>query len=194
MPAIMKMLRSIKYTEDASSDPRTDNIHILCDISIAMIEALSQQMQFKQGKAGSNKPPPEANLFPTKVPLPSSFYHPIAEQHAGTATIFVHESDCMEGRGPVLLLFRPFLLPSLLVFLPFLLFVFCRLCYAAKGLSACGSSWVVTQAAWLLSGVYCAKWVSCNTPDQCMALPHVVQYSTPPTTDCTLNFIYTPLG
>lgn len=72
LPALLKILRYIKRTEDCMGVPHppdfpppTHNLHILCDLGIAVAPQIVRLMD------------PEADLgtpFPGNVPLPSAFF------------------------------------------------------------------------------------------------------------------------
>ena len=40
LPAIVKVLRTLKATEDATSEPATQNIYLLCDTALAVAKAI----------------------------------------------------------------------------------------------------------------------------------------------------------
>ena len=39
LPAIVKMLRTLKATEDATAEPASQSIYLLCDIALAVAAA-----------------------------------------------------------------------------------------------------------------------------------------------------------
>ena len=40
LPAIVKMLRTLKATEDATAEPATQSIYLLCDMALAIAAAI----------------------------------------------------------------------------------------------------------------------------------------------------------
>jgi hypothetical protein len=65
LPAILRIMRTIKGTEDVTDVPATDNVYILADISMAIAEAIVKRQ-------APEAPPPAK--FPGLCPLPKSFY------------------------------------------------------------------------------------------------------------------------
>lgn len=43
LPAITKVLRILKHTEDATAEPATQNCHLLCDVGTAIARAIVEQ-------------------------------------------------------------------------------------------------------------------------------------------------------
>ena len=41
LPAIAKILRTLKHTQDITQDPQTANIHVLCDLALAIAKVCS---------------------------------------------------------------------------------------------------------------------------------------------------------
>lgn len=65
LPAIDKVLRTIKYTEDATAEPATQNMYMLCDMTMALANAIVER--HCPGSAAQGR-------FPAGVPLPKSFF------------------------------------------------------------------------------------------------------------------------
>ncbi|KAJ7523458.1 hypothetical protein O6H91_18G050900 [Diphasiastrum complanatum] len=61
LPAILEIFRTIKRTEDATETPRTNNIHLLCDIGLVLAKDLGRKKSY-------------SGAYPGEVPLPSMFY------------------------------------------------------------------------------------------------------------------------
>ena len=62
LPAISKVLRTLKHTEDATAEPATQNCHLLCDVGMALARAIVEQ----HSPAGAG----QFDKFPGTVPLP----------------------------------------------------------------------------------------------------------------------------
>ena len=62
LPAISKVLRTLKHTEDATAEPATESMHVLCDAALALARALVEHRApgASQGLA----------RYPGNVPLP----------------------------------------------------------------------------------------------------------------------------
>ena len=82
LPVIQKILRTLKHTEDATSQDATTNIYILCDIALAMANALAKKSE-KQKPVKGKGSAAAAVSHPGSVPLPSSFYKSVDLQSAG---------------------------------------------------------------------------------------------------------------
>jgi hypothetical protein len=65
LPAIIKVLRTIKLTEDATAEPATQNMYLLCDMALALARAIEE-------RHCPGSPPP--GRFPGSVPLPKAFF------------------------------------------------------------------------------------------------------------------------
>ncbi|KAK9811630.1 hypothetical protein WJX72_007291 [[Myrmecia] bisecta] len=74
LPAILRILRTLKNTEDISPEPQSESIYLLCDVGLALAPAILEQ----QGRAN---PQALTDKFPGTVPLPTSFYRPLEPQH-----------------------------------------------------------------------------------------------------------------
>ena len=61
----MKVLRTLKATEDATSEPATQNIYLLCDTALAVAKAIVDV--HSPGTASTGK-------YPGSVPLPKTFF------------------------------------------------------------------------------------------------------------------------
>ena len=67
---VQKILRTLKHTEDATSQDASANIYILCDMALAMASEIAKRQQPVKGK----RVPLAAASHPGNVPLPASFY------------------------------------------------------------------------------------------------------------------------
>ena len=65
LPAIVKVLRTLKATEDATSEPATQSIYLLCDTALALASAIVEA--HSPGTASAGK-------YPGSVPLPKTFF------------------------------------------------------------------------------------------------------------------------
>lgn len=65
LPAISKVLRTLKATEDATAEPATLNMHLLCDMALAVAPAIVER--HSPGTLITGK-------FPGHVPLPKLFF------------------------------------------------------------------------------------------------------------------------
>ena len=65
LPAIVKVLRTLKATEDATSEPATLCIYLLCDTALALASAIVEL--HSPGTASAGK-------YPGSVPLPKTFF------------------------------------------------------------------------------------------------------------------------
>ena len=65
LPAILKVLRTLKATEDATSEPATQNIYLLCDNALAVATAIVDV--HSPGTATTAK-------YPGSIPLPKTFF------------------------------------------------------------------------------------------------------------------------
>ncbi|KAK9820961.1 hypothetical protein WJX81_007677 [Elliptochloris bilobata] len=65
LPVVAKVLRTLKHTEDATPEPATAQLHVLCDMALALAQALV-------AKHAPDTPPP--GKVPGVVPLPTAFY------------------------------------------------------------------------------------------------------------------------
>ena len=70
LPVVQKILRTLKHTEDATSQDASANMYILCDMALAMASAIANKQQPVKGK----RVPSAAAGHPGNVPLPASFY------------------------------------------------------------------------------------------------------------------------
>lgn len=61
----MKVLRTLKATEDATSEPATQCIYLLCDTALALASAIVEV--HSPGTASAGK-------YPGSVPLPKTFF------------------------------------------------------------------------------------------------------------------------
>ena len=61
----MKVLRTLKATEDATSEPATQCIYLLCDTALALASAIVEA--HSPGTASAGK-------YPGSVPLPKTFF------------------------------------------------------------------------------------------------------------------------
>ncbi|KAL4458690.1 hypothetical protein ABPG75_013555 [Micractinium tetrahymenae] len=68
LPALLKMLRSLKFCEDASGEPRTQEAHQLCDIAMVLLRQIA--LRLTKGK------PAEPGRFPGQVVLPRMCFRP----------------------------------------------------------------------------------------------------------------------
>ena len=68
LPAISKVLRTLKATEDATAEPATLNMHMLCDMALAVAPAIVER--YSPGTVIAGK-------FPGNVPLPKTFFRSI---------------------------------------------------------------------------------------------------------------------
>lgn len=66
LPAIVKVLRTLKATEDATSEPATQSIYLLCDAALAVAHAVVDA--HAPGTAAT------VGKFPGSVPLPKTFF------------------------------------------------------------------------------------------------------------------------
>ena len=95
---IQKILRTLKHTEDATSQDATANIYILCDIALAMASALAKKSE-KQKPAKGKGAAAAAVSHPGSVPLPSSFYKSVDLQSAGE-----FQSWCRDANADIYIL------------------------------------------------------------------------------------------
>ena len=65
LPAIVKALRTLKATEDATSEPATQNMYLLCDTALALAKAIVDV--HSPGTATTGK-------YPGSIPLPKTFF------------------------------------------------------------------------------------------------------------------------
>ena len=65
LPAIVKVLRTLKATEDATSEPATLNMYLLCDTALALANAIVDVCS--PGTATTGK-------YPGSIPLPKTFF------------------------------------------------------------------------------------------------------------------------
>ena len=65
LPAIVKVLRTLKATEDATSEPATQNMYLLCDTALALATAIVDV--HSPGTATAGK-------YPGSIPLPKTFF------------------------------------------------------------------------------------------------------------------------
>lgn len=79
LPVVQKILRTLKHTEDVTSQDASANIYILCDMALAMASAIAKKQQPVKGKAA----PSAAASHPGNVPLPTSFYRSLDLQSTG---------------------------------------------------------------------------------------------------------------
>ena len=75
---VQKILRTLKHTEDATSQDASANMYILCDIALAMASAIANKQRPVKGKGV----PSAAASHPGNVPLPASFYRSLDLQSA----------------------------------------------------------------------------------------------------------------
>ena len=61
----MKVLRTLKATEDATSEPATQNMYLLCDTALAVATAIVDL--HSPGTATAGK-------YPGSIPLPKTFF------------------------------------------------------------------------------------------------------------------------
>lgn len=61
----MKVLRTLKATEDATSEPATQNVYLLCDIALKLGNAIVDA--HSPGTATAGK-------YPGSIPLPMTFF------------------------------------------------------------------------------------------------------------------------
>ena len=61
----MKVLRTLKATEDATSEPATHNMYLLCDTALALAKAIVEV--HSPGTATTGK-------YPGSIPLPKTFF------------------------------------------------------------------------------------------------------------------------
>lgn len=73
---IVKLLRTIKTTEDATADPQTERIYIMCDLGLSVARTLLEG-HFKENT-------PEVVKFPGGCPLPVSLFASQAGKRTGT--------------------------------------------------------------------------------------------------------------
>ena len=85
---VQKILRTLKHTEDATTQDASANIYILCDMALAMASAIAKKQQPVKGKGV----PPAAASHPGNVPLPASFYRSLDLQST---------SKCIQQHGSV---------------------------------------------------------------------------------------------
>ncbi|KAL4420139.1 hypothetical protein ABPG77_010355 [Micractinium sp. CCAP 211/92] len=71
MPALLKMLRSLKFCDDASAEPRTQEAHQLCDVAMVLMRQVA--LRLTKGK------PAEPGRFPGQVLLPRMCFRPNME-------------------------------------------------------------------------------------------------------------------
>lgn len=76
---VQKILRTLKHTEDATSQDATPNVYILCDMALVMASAIAKQQQPVKGKGALSA----AASQPGNVPLPASFYRSLDLQSTG---------------------------------------------------------------------------------------------------------------
>ena len=76
---MQKILRSLKHTEDATTEEASPNIYTLCDMALAIAAAIARNQQ--SGKAKGKQP--AAASCPGNVPLPSSFYRSLDMRISG---------------------------------------------------------------------------------------------------------------
>lgn len=89
---VQKILRTLKHTEDATSQDASANIYILCDMALAMACAIAKKQQPVKGKGA----PSAAASHPGNVPLPASFYRSLDLQSTSKC-IQQHWSVSMTG-------------------------------------------------------------------------------------------------
>jgi hypothetical protein len=70
LPAPIKLLRTLKFCEDASEEPRTQEAHQLCDIAMAQMRQIAARLL--KGK----EQPAELGRFPGQVVLPRLCFRP----------------------------------------------------------------------------------------------------------------------
>lgn len=75
---VQKILRSLKHTEDATTDEASNNVYVLCDVALVLAAAIAKSHQHK-GRAKQ----PSAAAFPGNVPLPASFYRSLDMRVSG---------------------------------------------------------------------------------------------------------------
>ena len=73
LPAIAKVLRVLKHTEDATAEPATQNCHLLCDMGMALARAIVAQ----HSPAGASS---EVGQFPGNVLLPRYLFRQLDTQ------------------------------------------------------------------------------------------------------------------
>ena len=81
LPVVQKILRSLKHTEDATTEEASSNIYILCDMALAIASAIARNQQSSKAKGKQ----PAAASCPGNVPLPSSFYRAL-DMHVSGVT------------------------------------------------------------------------------------------------------------
>lgn len=72
---IVKLLRTIKNTEDASPDPLTEHVHLMCDISLVLAKSLIKHVT-REDQLTLPK-------VPGGVPLPQQFFKSVSDRRQG---------------------------------------------------------------------------------------------------------------
>ena len=82
---ISKVLRTLKHTEDATAEPATANIYLLCNVGLALAAAIVERHS-PGGADGVGK-------FPGNVPLPRSLFRQLDSSMLKGARAFLACDD-----------------------------------------------------------------------------------------------------
>lgn len=76
---MIKLLRTIKTTEDASTEPVTSHVHLMCDVALALAKQLLK-LVVKEDEVTIPK-------VPGGVPLPQQLFRSVPERRRGISQL-----------------------------------------------------------------------------------------------------------